>query len=145
LQQTISSVEHTHTRTQPFNGLLSRPTRVYWYQKKHSPTHTHPDHRTSFIIFLHLLRSTASSLFKFTCLTVLLHNISLGSHWSPSLLKMTLNQSQQHCHLTSVVPVSARHNRKVGWFMAQLHFQHIYNNNNNNNDRLTAFDPGQPG
>jgi len=23
-------------------------------QKKHSPTHTHPDHRTSFIIFLHL-------------------------------------------------------------------------------------------
>jgi len=21
----------------------------------------------------------------------------------------------------------------------------VYNNNNNNNDRLTAFDPGQPG
>ena len=34
------------------------------YQKKHSPTHTHPDHRASFIIFLHLQRSMASSLFN---------------------------------------------------------------------------------
>ena len=51
---------HTH----PFNGLLSRTTRVGRYQKKHSPTHTHPDHRTSFIIFLHLKRSMASSLFS---------------------------------------------------------------------------------
>ena len=42
------------THTQPFNGLLSGTTRVGRYQKKHSPTHTHPDHRTSFIIFLHL-------------------------------------------------------------------------------------------
>ena len=32
------------------------------YQKKHSPTHTHPDHQTSLINFLHLLRSTASSI-----------------------------------------------------------------------------------
>ena len=55
---------HTHTHTQPFNGLLSGTTRVGRYQKKHSPTHTHPDHRTSFIIFLHLQRSMASSLFS---------------------------------------------------------------------------------
>jgi len=34
------------------------------YQKKHSPTHTHPDHWTSFVNFLHLLRSIASSLFS---------------------------------------------------------------------------------
>ena len=54
---------HTHTHTQPFNGPWSRTTRVGQYQKKHSPTHTHPDHRTSFIIFLHLQRSVASSLF----------------------------------------------------------------------------------
>ena len=53
---------HTHTHTQPFNGLWSGTTRVGRYQKKHSPTHTHPDHRTSFII-LHLQRSMASSLF----------------------------------------------------------------------------------
>jgi len=31
---------------------------------QHSPTHTHPDHRASFIIFLHLQRSMASSLFN---------------------------------------------------------------------------------
>ena len=52
-----------HTHTQPFNSLLTGTTRVGGYQKKHSPTHTHPNHRTSFIIFLHLQRSTASSLF----------------------------------------------------------------------------------
>jgi len=52
-----------HTHTQPFNGLLSGTTRVGRYQKKHSPTYTQPDHRTYFIIFLHLQRSMASSLF----------------------------------------------------------------------------------
>jgi len=50
----------THTHTQPFNGILSGTTRVGRYQKKHSPTHTHPDHQTSFINFLHLLRSICS-------------------------------------------------------------------------------------
>ena len=34
------------------------------YQKKHSPPHTHPDHQTSFINFLPLLLSIASSLFN---------------------------------------------------------------------------------
>jgi len=53
----------THTHTQPFNSPLSWTTRVGRYQKKHSPTHTHPDHQTSFINFLHRLRSIASSLF----------------------------------------------------------------------------------
>ena len=47
--------------TQPFHSLLSGTTRVGRYQKKHSPTHTHPDHQTSFINFLY---STASSLFS---------------------------------------------------------------------------------
>ena len=58
----LTWTENTHT--QPFNGLWSGTTRVGRYQKKHSPTHTHPDHRTSFIIFLHLQRSMASSLFS---------------------------------------------------------------------------------
>ena len=49
---------------QPFNGRLSGTTRVGRYQKKHSPAHTHPGQRTSFITFLHLQRSTASSLFS---------------------------------------------------------------------------------
>ena len=48
----------------PFNGLWSGTTRVGRYQKKHSPTHTHPDHRASFIIFVHLQRSMVSSLFN---------------------------------------------------------------------------------
>ena len=47
-----------------FNGLWSGTTQVGRYQKKHSPTHTHPDHRASFITFLHLQRSMASSLFN---------------------------------------------------------------------------------
>ena len=54
----------THTHTQLFNGPLSRTTQVGRYQKKHSPTHTHADHQTSFIKFLHFLRSIASSLFN---------------------------------------------------------------------------------
>ena len=53
----------THTHTQPFNGLWSGTTRVGRYLRKHSPTQTHPDHQTSFIIFLHLQRSMASTLF----------------------------------------------------------------------------------
>ena len=62
---TLCKTHHEqHTHTQPFNGLLSGTTRVGRYQKKHSPTHTHPDHRTSFITFLHLQRSMASFLFS---------------------------------------------------------------------------------
>ena len=49
---------------QPFNGRLSGTTRVGRYHKKHLPTHTHPGQRTSFITFLHLQRSMASSLFS---------------------------------------------------------------------------------
>jgi len=49
---------------QPFNGRLSGTTQIGRYQKKHSPAHTHPGQRTSFITFLHLQRSMASSLFS---------------------------------------------------------------------------------
>jgi len=55
---------HSHIPTLPFNGRWSGTTRVGRYQKKHSPTHIHPGHRTSFIHFLHLLRSIASSVFS---------------------------------------------------------------------------------
>ena len=63
----ISSAEGEKIKQQqqqPFNGRLSGTTRVGRYQKKHSPAHTHPGQRTSFITFLHLHRSTASSLFS---------------------------------------------------------------------------------
>jgi len=61
-QQVSCCLLVTHTHTQPFSGLLSGTTRVGRYQKKHSPTHTHPDHRTSFVTFLHLQRSMACCL-----------------------------------------------------------------------------------
>jgi len=69
-----------HTHTQPFNGLKSGTIRVGRFQKKHSPTHTHPDHQKSFINFLHLL----CSIVQFTCLTVLFDNLSPGPLWSSS-------------------------------------------------------------
>ena len=57
----------THTHTHTHNRLtavgLGQPG-VGRYQKKQSPTHTHPGHRTSFINFLHLLQSIASSVFS---------------------------------------------------------------------------------
>ena len=56
--------EQQQQQQRPFNGLWSGTTQVGRYQKKHSPTHTHPDHRASFITFLHLQRSMASSLFN---------------------------------------------------------------------------------
>ena len=45
-------------------GPLSETTRVSQYQKKQSPTHTYLDHQWSFISFLHVLQSIASSLFN---------------------------------------------------------------------------------
>jgi len=72
--------EHTRQfNTQPFNGLLSGTTRVGRYQKKHSPTHTHPDHRTSFII---LITIHGILFVQFTSLTVLSDNLSPGPLWS---------------------------------------------------------------
>ena len=73
-----------YIHTQPSNGVWSGTTPVGRYQKKHSPTHTHTGHRTSFVNFLHLLRSIASSV-QFTCLTVLFDNLSPGPLWSSSL------------------------------------------------------------
>ena len=60
----LPSARATHTHTQQFNGLWSGTAWVCRYQKKHSPTHNHPDHQTSFINFLHLPRSISSSLFS---------------------------------------------------------------------------------
>jgi len=45
-----------------YSFLLS--TRLSWYQKKHSPTHTYHGHKSSLICFMHLIRSMASSLFN---------------------------------------------------------------------------------
>jgi len=96
---------HTHTHTQLFHGPLSGTTQVGWYQEKHSPTHTHPDH-ASFINFqVHLVRCIASSLFNLhawqsfstTSLQVLfgLH-LGLGPSTSYSMHFFTQSSSSFH-------------------------------------------------
>ena len=42
-----SASPHCGNNNKPFNGRLSGTTRVGWYQKKHSPAHTHPGQRLS--------------------------------------------------------------------------------------------------
>jgi len=64
--------------------ILSGTSRVSWYQKKHSPTHTYCGHQSALICFLNLLLSMAYSL------TVFLHNHSKFSlvcllAWHPPL------------------------------------------------------------
>ena len=52
----VEESKYKHTHTQPFSGPSSGTTR------KTSPTHTHPDHQTSCINFVLLLRYIASSV-----------------------------------------------------------------------------------
>jgi len=97
----IISISNTHTtHTQPFYSSLdlSRTTRVSWYQKVHSPTHTYPDHHPSFISFLHLLWSIAYSLCLKTSLQVLF-SLPLGLEPSASYYSNRIarnSQLQQH-------------------------------------------------
>ena len=62
----------------PFMGLPG----VSWYQKKHSPTHTHKDHQLSFISFFHLLWSIASSMFNLCAWQTFLYDLSPSPLWS---------------------------------------------------------------
>jgi len=52
----------THIR--PFNGPLSGTTRVSWYQKKHSPIHTHQEEEEG---FTQTTRSAAWELIPLWC------------------------------------------------------------------------------
>jgi len=103
MQQRIHH-KHTHTHTQPFKGLWSRTSQVGRYQKKHSPTHTHPDHRTSFTIFLRIQWSMASSLF---ILRVVSYNLSPGPLWSSSW-SWTLNFIL-HTFLHPIIIIFSQH------------------------------------
>ena len=78
---TLAAAQQQQQR--PFNGLWSGTTRVGRYQKKHSPTHTHPDHRASFITFIHLQRSMASSCCGSTVVLVVSFTIfkASSSYW----------------------------------------------------------------
>jgi len=58
--QYCALAKHVHTHTH--NCSTTQDYQGGRYQKIHSHTHIHPDHQTSFINFLHLLRSIASTL-----------------------------------------------------------------------------------
>jgi len=95
--------------------ILSRTTRVSWYQMKHSPTHTYHGHQSFLICFLHLLWSMISSMFNFMCQTVFFHNLSL----SPSFLWSTSWPSTLHFILhTFLHPI-------IVFFSQQINILHI--------------------
>ena len=52
---TDNFVVYSYSHAQSFNGPMSVTARLS--QKKQSPTHTHPDHQTYFVNFLHQPRS----------------------------------------------------------------------------------------
>jgi len=77
--------------------------RMSQYQKKHSPTHTHPDYQTSFINFLHLLLFIASFSFNLrawqfssTTSPQVLFGLSLIRELIPLL---TVRDNYSCCHL----------------------------------------------
>ena len=114
------------THTQPFNGLLSGTTPVGQYQKKHSPAHNHPDHRISFIIFLHLQRSVASSLFSlwawqssWTTSVQVLFGLPLGLGNSTSYSMHFFTQSS---HLFA----AHAHTNAACWYAAIPMLCHLY-------------------
>jgi len=71
-----------HARTHNcFTALrtLSRTTRVSWYQKKHSPSHTYHGHQSSLICFINLLTIYGILPVQSTCLmTVFLADRTIG-------------------------------------------------------------------
>jgi len=83
---TLSGTSSTITTTtilQPFfRDYLGEP--AVRHQKKHSPTHTYPDYQPSFVSFLHLLCSIASSLFNLGAWQSFLHNLSPSPLWFTS-------------------------------------------------------------
>jgi len=83
--------------------ILSRTVQVSWYQNKHSPTHTYPDHQSSFICFLHLLQSMASCHINWTAILAAGYN-------APRFILLLLEHSQL-LHWTSVIWWSWTHTR----------------------------------
>jgi len=84
-QNSYSTLRYkTHTHTQPFNCPWSGTTKVGRYQKKHSPTNTHPDEQTSTYTTPPSAMIHSILCIQFTCLTVLFHNLPPGPLWFTS-------------------------------------------------------------
>ena len=119
------TTQTTTTTTSTFNGRLSGTTRVGRYQKKHSPAHTHPGQRTSFITFLNLQWSTASSLFSLrawqssrTTSFQVLSGLPLGLEPSTSYSMHFFTQSSSSFRSTcpyqrSLLPTAVKHAKQV--------------------------------
>jgi len=109
---------------------LSQTTLGSRYQKKHPPTHTHPDHQQSFISFLHLLQSTASSLFNLHawqsfCTTSLqvLFGLPLGPAPPTNHCLLLINHKIWQWFLTTILPI--RHSVQI-WYQKQYHYCTTY-------------------
>jgi len=106
-----SANTHTHIQpfTQQFNGPLSQTTRVGWYQKKHSHTHTYPESRSSNILY-QLPPSTMIHgilLVQFTSLTVLFHNLSPGPLCKNNNILPTDAMLVWYIYATALTPMSS--------------------------------------
>ena len=90
INASVTSSQHTLSTIPPQNYLhimlyiwksrqngVSNPGRLVLEETR--TTHTQPDHRTSFIIFLHLQRSMASSLFIYVLDSPLVQPLSRSS------------------------------------------------------------------
>jgi len=104
-------VTHTHTHNR-FTALwiLSGTTRLSRYQKKHLSTHTYRGHQSYLICFIHLIRSTAFSLFNlctwsFSTISLqvlfrlplgLAHSTSYSTHFFTQSLSSFRNKCRYH-------------------------------------------------
>jgi len=97
---------HTHTHIHTHNcftarWILSGTTQVSQYKKKHSPTHTYPYHQSSFICFVHLLRSMASSLFNL-CAWQSFCTVSIWAFFGPPLALAPSTSYSTHFFIQSL-------------------------------------------
>ena len=86
MQCALAEFQFSNTHTQLFNGPLSGTIQVDRYQKKHSPSHSHPDNWTFFINYLHLVLSKfvnigdGSSIVTITYYLTNLHTLAHTEH-----------------------------------------------------------------
>jgi len=113
------SHDNTYT-TATIQWPFVRDTRVSQYLKKHSPTHTYHDHQPSFICFLHLLWSIASSLFYLRAWQSYILTCLWWYNRTGSALTTSVGH-RLHATCTHDVRLSCRTNvRRRGWSLGHF-------------------------
>ena len=123
----LTSGRHTHT--QAFNCLWSGITRVGLYQKKHSPTHTHPESWSLDILYYLPPFTTINGILfvHFTCLTVLsLQPLSRSSlvfllALDPQLHTPYISSPNHHLLFAAHAGTNAAWRRETTWCMNVSH------------------------